>query len=324
MNRTSYTIPFRFGAAFILFSSLLVSAVAQDAARPAPQSAQQSTPDDDSPAPAFDTHHATAAQNTDQAWSMLTTSLGDLKHLQNRIQAIAALGTMIGNPRAEKSIAAALNDPNLDIRTAAVLAAGQLKSRSLATSLRAKLDDKEPQVAFAAAITLSKMGDRSGEDILSAVVDGERKASASLMNGTMHTMNKDFHDPAALAKMGALQGASMLLGPFGFGITAYEYMRKNGGESARVTAIDELAKLRTEPIHKELIAALGDKDPGVRAAAAKALGSYRDKTTATALLNLFADPKLPVRLTAAAAYIRNTGPATTPQTETIGKIEKKQ
>ena len=100
----------------------------------------------------------------------------------------------------------------------------------------------------------------------------------------------------------------MLLGPFGFGITAYEYMRKNGGDSARVNAIDELAKLKTEPIRKELVAALGDKDPAVRAAAARVLGEYHDKATSSALLNLFADTKPPVRLTAAAAYIRSTGP----------------
>jgi hypothetical protein len=304
MNRTTLLPHLRFALAAVAYSILLLPAIAQYTPQ---QTSQSQTDDPDSPAPAFDAQHATTAQSTDEAWLTLTNALADVKHLQNRIQALAALGTMSSNARAEKMIVNALGDTELDIRTAAILAAGQLKTRSVATSLRAKLDDKEPQVAFAAAITLSKMNDRSGEDILTAVVDGERKASASLMNSTMHTMNKDFHDPSAVAKMGALQGASMLLGPFGFGITAYEYMRKNGGESARVTAIDELAKLKTEPIHKSLIAALGDKDPAVRAAAAKALGEYHDKLTSDALLGLFADPKLPVRLTAAAAYIRSSG-----------------
>ena len=238
-----------------------------------------------------------------QAWTMLSTALADLKHPDTRIQALAALGMLGSNPRSLKMIADSMADHDVDVRTAAVLAAGLSKDRNLIAPLRHMLDDKEPQVVFSAATTLWKMGDHSGEDILMAVVDGERKPGATLVNGAMHTANEDLHNPSTLAKIGALQGASMLLGPFGFGITAYEYIKKNGGESARVLALEQIAQERTEPIRKELVAALGDKDPTVRAAAAKALGSYRDKPTAAAIANLFDDPKLPVRLTAAAAYL---------------------
>ena len=200
-----------------------------------------------------------------------------------------------------------------DIRTAAaILAAGQSKNRNLTLRLRALLDDKEPEVAFAAATTLWKMGDHSGEDILVAVTDGERKAASGLVSGGLHTANKDLHSPSTLARIGALQGASMLLGPFGIGITAYEYIHKNGGDSARTVAIELLAQEKTKPIHDELIAALGDKDLGVRAAAARALGDYRDKATAAAIANLFYDPKPPVRLTAAAAYLRASGAVISP------------
>jgi hypothetical protein len=179
------------------------------------------------------------------------------------------------------------------------------------------LDDKEPQVSFTAAVTLWKMNDRSGEDILTAVVEGERSAKAGVVTGAMHTAHEDLHSPSTLARIGALQGASMLLGPFGYGITAYEYIHKNGGDSARVIAVEQIAQEKTLPIHDELIAALEDKDPGVRAASAKALGEYRDKAVTDALANLFYDAKLPVRLTAAAAYLRSNGaapgvPETTP------------
>jgi len=151
------------------------------------------------------------------------------------------------------------------------------------------------------------MGDKSGEDVLMAVVDGERSAVPNLMNGTRHTISKDLHDPTMLAKAGALEGAQLLLGPFGFGITAYEYIRKNGGNPARVSAIELISQEKTDPIHKELLNALGDKDPAVRAAAVKALADYRDKETSMAIYALFADTKQPVRLTAAAAYLRTTG-----------------
>ena len=198
-------------------------------------------------------------------------------------------------------------DPDLDVRTAAALAAGQTRDRNLTTPLRNLLDDKEPQVAFTAAMTLWKMNDKSGEDILVAVVDGDRSAGPTLMHGTEHKINKELHDPAAMAKMGALQGASMLLGPFGFGITAFEYIHQSGGDLSRVSAIEEIAQERTEPIHKELVAALGDKDQAVRAAAAKALVDYHDKATSMAVYALLADSKQPVRLTAAAAYLRTMG-----------------
>jgi HEAT repeat protein len=261
--------------------------------------------DDEGKAPAV-SMTASPEERTAQAWAILTNAATDAKHIQTRIQALAALGMMSG-PRSERMIADAMTDSNLDVRTAAALAAGQSKDRNLTTNLRTLLDDKEPQVAFTAAITLWKENDKSGEDILMAVVDGERRAAATLVNGTEHDISKELHDPSAIAKLSVLQGASLLLGPFGFGITAFEYIRKNGGDSARVAAIDLLAQEKTEPIHKDLVAALTDKNLAVRAAAAKSLVDYRDKETSMAIYKLFADPKQPVRLTAAAAYLRTTG-----------------
>ncbi len=266
----------------------------------------QSPEDQRAQPPARDRTHNTVAQNNDEAWSMLATAVQDPKHPDLRIQALSALGIIGINPRSEKLIAAAMKDPDVDVRTAAVLSAGQTKSRNLTTNIRAMLDDKEPQVAFIAATTLWKMNDRSGEDILMSVANGDRSATPHLVNGAMHQANKELHDPAALARIGALQGASMLLGPFGFGITAVEYMRKNGGDSARVLAIQQLSQENTAPVRNELIAALTDKDPAVRAAAATALGGYREKSIPNALLPLFDDTKAPVRLTAAAAYLRAT------------------
>jgi HEAT repeat protein len=206
-------------------------------------------------------------------------------------------------------------DPDVDVRTAAALAAGQTRDPNLSNSLRNLLDDKEPQVAYTAAMTLWKMGDRSGEDILIAVVDGDRKTQAGLLHGTEHKINRDLHNPAKLAKLGAMQGAAMLLGPFGFGITAIEFMRQSGGDAARAAAIEQIAKEKTEPIHRELLDALKDKDPGVRAAAAKALVDYRDHETQDAVYTLLMDPKDPARLTAAASYLRIMG--------VPGPIEKK-
>ena len=244
----------------------------------------------------------TPTQLREDAWKMLSEAAAD-KHSDTRVQALAALGTL-PEPRAFALIETALSDTDIDTRTAAVLACGETHDLRLIGKLHAMLDDKEPQVAFAAATTLWKIKDYSGEDILLAVAQGDRKANASFVNGTLHTANKDFHNPSTIARLGVEQGASILLGPFGFGLTAYEAMRKNGGSSARVTAITQLAEEHTAPIRAELLSATTDKDPGVRAAAAKALGAYTDPEVAPALALLFDDSKLPVRYTAAASYLR--------------------
>lgn len=250
--------------------------------------------------------HTTLAQRKQQAWKMLSDALADSKHPQNQIQALAALG-MLRSARSEKMLTEAMKDPDMDVRTEAALAAGQTMDRNMTTPLRNLLDDKEPQVVFTAATTLWKMGDRSGEDVLMSVVDGDRSTNAGLVHGTEHKISRDLHDPAKLAKLGAIQGAYMLAGPFGYGITAFQFIHQNGGNAARVSAIEQISQERTEPIHKELVAALGDKDPTVRAAAAKALVDYHDKATSNAIYALFVDPKNPVRLQAAAAYLRTTG-----------------
>ena len=241
-----------------------------------------------------------------EAWAILTDAAGNAKHTQTRLQALAALG-LLRLPRSSKMIANAMTEPDLDVRTAAVLAAGQTKDRNLTTNIRNLLDDKEPQVAFAAAMTLWKMNDKSGEDILMSVVNGDRSTNPTLLHGTKHKINKDLHDPAMLARMGAMQGAYMLLGPFGYGITAFQFMHQTGGDFARASAIEQLSQERIEPVHRELIAALGEKDQIVRVAALKGLMEYHDNATSMAIYKLFVDSKYPVRLTAAAAYLRTTG-----------------
>jgi HEAT repeat protein len=249
----------------------------------------------------------TPAQLKSTAWSLLSTAAADPKHTVARIQALAALGLMGDNPRSLKLIDAAMSDPDLDVRTAAILAAAQTHAAAVRPGMHRLLNDKEPQVAYTAALSLWKLGDPAGQDILMAVLDGERRASATLLNGAEHDMDRTLHSPSELARIGVTQGAGLLLGPFGFGITAYEYIHKNGGSSARVEALQALAQSHSEPLRKQLTAALADKDPGVRAAAATALDRYRQPSVPVAIAPLLYDPKQPVRLTASAAYLIATG-----------------
>src|SRR5260370_2666400 len=122
----------------------------------------------------------TVAENTSEAWETITTALNDPKHPDVRTQALAALGTLGKNARGEKLITSAMKDPDFDVRTASILAAGQTKDHNLTTPIREMLDDAEPQVAFTAATTLWKMNDHSGEDILAAALNYDPNPNAPL------------------------------------------------------------------------------------------------------------------------------------------------
>ena len=301
-------MPSSLSAAVRLYMLLLVAAVTLRAQTGSPAPAPDSNPDAQI-VTTTDTPPKSPAELKEAAWTMLTNAVNDQKHPDQRSQGLAAVGLLGNSARGMKLITDQMADKDLDIRSAAALAAGETKAPPIGTPLRQLLDDKEPPVAFAAAVALAKMKDFSGEDILMAVADGERTTAQGRMSGAEHTLDKDLHHPSGVAKFAAMQGAGVLLGPFGYGITAYEYLRKNGGDAARVTAIELLAENHTNPIRDELLAALVDKDPGVRLAAAKALREYHEPAVAAEIAKVFDDGKPPVRLTAAAAYLISAGAA---------------
>jgi len=309
-----------FLAALFFASALALPAAAQDvppaddAPVAAPPAAKNTPPGNQGTAapaaPVVDRTHRTIAQNVAEAWSTLKTAAADPKKPDDRVAAVAAIGTIQGSPVAHKLIADALNDPSLDVRLAAILAVGTLKDKGLHGKLRIMMDDKEPQIVFTAATTLWKLDDKSGEDILMSVIDGDRKTDAGLVKGTERSANKDLHNPVKLAEFGARQGAGYLLGPFGYGITAWDYAHQHPGENPRVAAINLLSTEKTANVRATLIDALDDKDQQVRAAAACALGDYPGPATGAKLLITFDDGKLPVRMLGAASYIRVSSPAT--------------
>lgn len=291
---------------FLAASLFAGKAMAQDTAPASPQASQSQPADAAKPAakPQDEDAPKTPAQLLEQSWKTLTDNVQNGKQLEYKTQALDALSSLGSNARANQLIAAAMKDPNLDLRTAAVLAAGKTKSRALVAPIKALLNDPEPQVVFTAATTLWKQfQDKSGEDILEAVAAGDRKANPSVFNGAKHDMSRTMHSRAALEKIGLETGASLALGPFGFSVAAVEYARKNGADTARVQSVDLLAEVRTQAVHDEMKSAIGDKDPGVRAAALKALGGFHRSADAKAIEPLFDDSKLPVRLAASAAYI---------------------
>lgn len=240
------------------------------------------------------------------AWQMLTSAVSSPK-AQLRIDGLNAISSLPNSSKTRALINKGMEDPDRDVRIAAVVATGNMQDRTFIPQLRQLLDDRAPEVGFASAVALWKMHDVSGENILESVLTGEQKASSGFLSSGLHQANKDLHNPSTLALIGAEQGAYAMLGPFGIGLDAYRLLHKgNTANSARVLAANLLSSSSNKQVQQEFITALQDKNYFVRAASARALGNFRGEDIRSALLEAFGDQKPAVRFFAAASYIRTT------------------
>jgi hypothetical protein len=302
---------------------LLAPAHAQDST-PAPQQ-QQAAPPQQQAAPETTVPPPQARDSTPQqssgqtfepnairAWSIITDAAGPGHAAHDRVEAMAALATMGNDERAARLIEEGFTAKDYDVRVAAVLAAGQTKNQKLIPALQRVLDDDNAQVAYAAAITLWKMHDDSGEDLLTAVAVGDRKAKPGLIKSEKHKAAKDLHSPKTMTRLAINGSSGYFLGPFGVGIKAIEMVDKNSNAPLRAAAVDRLAQQHTDQVHDVLVQDLTDDEPAVRAAAAKGLGRWQDENTEKLVLPMFGDNHLAVRLTAAATFLRAVNHIPTP------------
>lgn len=116
----------------LLTAGLLIpSAHAQDAAPPQSLAQQVAPP----PPAARETSPQQSGQtfepNAIRAWSIITDAAGPGRPAHDRIEAMAALGTMGNDERAARLIEEGFTAKDYDVRVAAVLAAGLTKNQRL-------------------------------------------------------------------------------------------------------------------------------------------------------------------------------------------------
>lgn len=244
----------------------------------------------------------------DAAWAAIDKGLkaGDVDH---RRQAAVALATIdpTNQKAVDKLLNALKNDKSARMRQQAALALGQMKAKQSIPALKDALEDTD-EVAFAAAKSLTDLGDETGQGLLVAVLSGERKDTAGIMTNARREAEKRLHHPKGLVLMGAEDGIGSMFGPAAMAVTAVQDISDLHGKGApgRAAAAAYLVK-DPDPYAVTLLEwALTDDSSFVRVEAAKGLGQRGNASSIPKLLPLLQDGKNSVRTMAAAAIIRLT------------------
>ena len=239
----------------------------------------------------------------DHAWQILDRGLHE-GNPAKRVQAVSAMGVMRAQPKSVGLLESAFDDKDYSVRQAACSALGQMKSRQSIPKLRAALDDKAPEVVFAAAKTLYDLGDPMGRQVLTAVLLGDQADSSGFFASSMHDMKAKMHDTKGLMLIGVKTSAGVFLGPAGAGIGVAEGLLKDANASGKTVA----AALLAEDKHPEAVQAiregLSDKNWTVRAACARALALAGRVDALKEIVALLDDKRDEVQYSAAAAVIR--------------------
>jgi HEAT repeat protein len=200
---------------------------------------------------------------------------------------------------------AALDDKDVPVRLAAIASLTDLKNDKTIPALHKALKDPVPEVSFAAARSLWGLNDAEGKTALLSVVSGETKASSGYFAKNKRDAIRMMHTPKTMFMFAIKQGAAFAPVPgLGAGISSMQALLSDPNVSGRATAALLVGRDKDEQTLKALRDAIDDKDWSVRAAVAHSLALRDDPALETDLKPLLEDKSEPVRLRAAAGYLR--------------------
>jgi HEAT repeat protein len=229
------------------------------------------------------------------------------KNPDTRKQAVVALSLAGGQYLS--SLRTMLQDSDVQVRLAAVGSLAEVKSPRAVAALRVALDDEVPEVSFAAAKALVASHDLVGKEVMLAMLEGEAKTSSGVFTKQKRDALRMVHTPKTLLLFAVKRGIGFAPVPYlGLGVGSMQQLLSDPEVSGRATAALMLAHERDQATLDALREALTDKDWSVRAAAVHALALRGDPRMKNDLLPLLDDEHQAVRLRAAAAYLRVTGP----------------
>jgi HEAT repeat protein len=239
-----------------------------------------------------------------QAWSIVEAGAAS-KSTEERVATLRVLQLIPGDPKAIGLAEQGLKDRESEVRGAAALSLGEMKSKSAIPSLvAAAKSDTEGAVVMATAKSLIELGDEKGYSVYYAVLTGQRKSGDGLIGDQEKELNEMLRNPKELETMAFEQGIGFV--PFGgIGFQAYQTIHASESKApiVKATSIKILATDPDARTGRALVAATADKEWVVRAAAYDALARRGDSSLLPDLASGLKDDKDEVRLTAAAAVI---------------------
>jgi HEAT repeat protein len=243
----------------------------------------------------------------ERAWQTLQRGLED-GNPAKRITAVFALSVVKPQPRPVKMVESMLQDKDFGVRQAACATLGEIRARTSIPLLRAALEDRAPEVVFAAAKALYSMGDATGRDVLTEILLGDQKGASGFVSSSLRDAKLKLHDPKALLLVGVNQAAA-LLGPFGAGVPIAEQLLKDGQASGKTIAALLLVTDSSVESRDAFRLALNDRNWTVRVAATRAIALRGIREFYADMASLLDDKREEVTYAAAAAMIRLKQPA---------------
>ena len=243
------------------------------------------------------------------------------KSPETRRHAAAAFGLLPVKDPLAAQLATLVNDPDVPVRLAAVAALSDLAGPAQISLLEGALQDKVPEVAFAAARSLYNLKRPSGREALLAVVEKETKTSSGIISREMRNYMRQLKTPAAAMMLAVREGVGFAPVPgLGFGVNAALTMFADNELTGRAIALLALAADKDPKVQAAARDALSDGDWAVRAAAIHVMAVTNQAALRERINDLLDDKKEQVRFRAAAASIRLAAlPVRPPRTVTTPK-----
>jgi HEAT repeat protein len=246
----------------------------------------------------------TPESTRDRARGLLDNSLKD-KNPDTRRHAVQALGLVSPTEPYLSQLEAMLEDKDVEVRLAAITSLVDLKDKRTVPTLRKALDGDVPEVSFAAAKALWTLDEPSGREALVSVLSGETKTSSGFFTRQKRDALRMLHTPKPMFMFALKEGAIFAPVPgLGAGVSSLQGILSDPSVSGRATAALLLSTEKSPEVLQALQDALTDSDWSVRAAAVHAIALRNDPALEADLIPLLEDKKEPVRVRAAAGYLR--------------------
>jgi HEAT repeat protein len=240
----------------------------------------------------------------DRCRDMLDRGLS-ARNPDTRKQAVLALS--IGGAREPflSMLEAMLNDKDVEVRLSTVASLEDLKDKGTLAALQRALNDDVPEVSFAAAKALWGLKDPSGKVALLSILSGEAKTSSGFLTKQKRDALRMMHTPKPMFMFAVKTGIGYAPVPgLGQGVASMQGLLADSGVSGRATAALLLGMEKDSETMQALREALSDKEWSVRAAAVHSLALRNDPALEGEIVPVLEDSNEPVRLRAAAAYLR--------------------